>query len=394
MNAEPPAESAFGPAHGMGLYIHWPYCARICPYCDFNVFAAKDRDPAPLIEAISADMAGHARLPGSRPSPLTSVYFGGGTPSLLPPDAIWQWLGLAHQMFGLAERCEVTLEANPNDITTQTVAGWRDAGINRLSVGVQSLDDAALNFLGRDHDAATARQAVALALARFPSVSIDLIYARPGQPRDAWASELADALALGAPHLSLYELTIEEKTAFGARARRGEIVPLGEDDQAALYETTQAICEAAGLPAYEISNHAAGPDHRSVHNLTYWRGGDWIGLGPGAHGRLSVRGKRLATEAVRRPEAYIRRVEHKGTGWQEGPALTPLETARELLVMGLRSVDGIATRRIEGLTGAPLAAERLAQLGEAGLVVQANGRLALTPSGRLLADRIAAELAP
>lgn len=383
-----------GTAHGLGLYVHWPYCARICPYCDFNVYAAKDRDPDPLITAILSDIAGHARIAGYKPAPLTSVYFGGGTPSLMPPDAIWQVLGLCHQCFGLAEPCEVTLEANPNDISEDTVAAWRDAGVNRLSIGLQSLDDDALRFLGRDHDAAGARRAVELALKRFPSVSIDLIYARPGQSLNDWETELADALALGAPHLSLYELTIEEKTAFGVRARRGQLVPMPDDDQADLYEATQAICEAAGLPAYEISNHAAAPEHRSVHNLTYWRSGDWIGVGPGAHGRLSVRGKRLATEAVRRPDAYRARVDHTGKGWHEKTVLGPLDTARELLAMGLRPVEGIDMARIETLAGTPLDAVALARFEAASLVTRSSGRLVLTPQGRLLADHIAAELSP
>lgn len=378
----------------MGLYVHWPYCARICPYCDFNVFAAKDRDPEPLIDAILADIAGHGRIPGYEAPPLTSVFFGGGTPSLMPPDAIWTILGLSHQIFGLAEDCEVTLEANPNNIDPDRLAAWRDAGVNRLSIGVQSLDDEALRFLGRDHDAGMAKRAVEQALQRFSSVSLDMIYARPSQPIAAWEAELASALALGAPHLSLYELTIEEKTAFGARARRGELIPMDDDDQAELYERTQEICADAGLPAYEVSNHARTPGDRSVHNLTYWRGGDYIGVGPGAHGRLSVKGQRIATEAVRKPVAYQNRVEREGTGWQSRTALSVIDTAQELLVMGLRPTEGLDRRSVETLTGQSLDAERLADFAGMGLLVIDGDRIRLTADGRLLADRIAAELSP
>ncbi|MEM7768386.1 MAG: radical SAM family heme chaperone HemW [Pseudomonadota bacterium] len=386
--------AAYGPHNGMGLYVHWPYCARICPYCDFNVYAAKDRSPGTLVDALLADLAGHARIPGYKPAPLTSVFLGGGTPSLMPPDAIWSILGLAHQLYGLAEPCEVTLEANPADITDDALAAWRDAGVNRLSIGVQSLDDQALHFLGRDHDAATARRAVDAALKRVPSVSIDLIYARPGQSLAAWQAELGAGIALGAPHLSLYELTIEEKTAFGARARRGDLIPMPDDDQATLYEVTQAICDAAGLPAYEISNHAASPDHQSVHNLTYWRGGDWIGIGPGAHGRLTLKGQRIATEAVRKPGAYTSRIEQKGRGWQEKTVLTPLEAARERLAMGLRSAEGLPLQAIEALTGHPVEPNKLSDFQSAGLITVGHGKITLTPQGRLLADRITAELAP
>ena len=388
------APALFGPSFGMGLYVHWPYCARICPYCDFNVFAAKGRDPDPLIEAMLADISGHSRLPGYRPMPLTSVFFGGGTPSLMPPEAIWSILGVCHQTFGLADGCEVSLEANPNDITTETVSAWRDMGVNRLSIGVQSLDDAALTFLGRDHDAHGARRAVSLALERFPSVSIDLIYARPGQSTSDWETELGSALKLGAPHLALYELTIEEKTAFGARARRGDLVPMSDDEQADLYDLTQTVCDAAGLPAYEVSNHAAGTEHRARHNLTYWRGGDWIGIGPGAHGRLSVKGQRIATEAARKPDAYINRVQHKGRGWQEKAVLTPRDTARELVAMGLRPSEGLDRRAIEALAGQQMDMEKIAAFEAAGYLTQAGDRLALTAQGRLLADRIAVELSP
>lgn len=389
------APCPFGPAFGFGLYVHWPYCARICPYCDFNVYAAKDRDPEPLARAILADLAGHADWLGSggaRPA-LTSLYFGGGTPSLLPVDLIADMIDAASAHFGLAEGCEITLEANPDDVLAGDVDGWRAAGINRLSIGVQSLDNAALAFLGRGHDADTARRAVEAGLAVFKAVSVDLIYARPGQSAESWRTELAEALALGAPHLSLYELTIEERTAFAQAVARGAWTPMSADDQADLYELTQEVAEAAGLPAYEISNHAASPAHRSIHNLTYWRGGDWIGIGPGAHGRLSRGVRRLATTAHRKPADYMQAVASAGRGWADAVELTPIETARELLAMGLRSSEGISRARLERLCGR-LDPDRLGQLRADGFLAPDCDRLILTAQARLLADRIAADLSP
>ena len=265
--------SAVGPDYGFGLYIHWPYCARICPYCDFNVYAAKDRDPGPLLEAMCRDIIDNAaRLP-SHP-PLNSVFFGGGTPSLLPAGSIGRLIESAEKAFGLVEGAEISLEANPNDVLRSTPSDWQKAGINRLSLGVQSLDDDALRFLGRDHDAQAARTAYESAAQQFNNISLDLIYALPDQTLTAWEDQLQAALRLGAPHLSLYELTIEPPTPFGKQVERGEWSPLNDDRQADLYELTQALCEAAGLPAYEVSNHARTPDFESVHNRIYWRSGD------------------------------------------------------------------------------------------------------------------------
>ncbi|MCH2457393.1 MAG: radical SAM family heme chaperone HemW [Henriciella sp.] len=329
----------FGPTHGFGLYIHWPYCTRLCPYCDFNVYAAKDRDNAPLNAALLADLGRHADLLAGHPA-LGSVYLGGGTPSLMAPADIAALIETADQRFGLEADAEITLEANPVDISRQALGSWRAAGVTRLSLGIQSLDNEALNFLGRDHDAAKAQRSVAEALTVFDNLSIDLIYARPGQPQTSWKTELTDALTLGAPHLSLYELTIEERTAFGQRARRGELVPMDDDDQADLYELTQEVCEARGLPAYEVSNHAASKQYQSRHNMTYWRGGDWIGIGPGAHGRLTIDGARIATHAPARPADYqlsaqtpLERASFSG--------LSPLDNARELIALGLRAWNGL-----------------------------------------------------
>ena len=376
-----------GPEYGFGLYVHWPYCSRICPYCDFNVYAAKDRDPEPLLKAITADLSAHrARLPNH--PPLQSVFLGGGTPSLLSPGQMSAILETANDTFGLASDAEITLEANPNDIIASDPVAWALAGINRLSIGVQSLDDEALKFLGRDHASADALAAIDRAQTQFDNHSVDLIYARPGQSLTAWEAELTEVTALGAPHLSLYELTIAERTAFGHRAARGDLVPMPDDDQADLYELTQAICEAHGLPAYEVSNHARGAAYESKHNHIYWASGDWIGIGPGAHGRLTLNSQRCATEAPRRPADYIADPQASKTG------LSQTDTAREFLAMALRPTSGLSLERFELLFGAPANAEILVDLEKNGLSSIKDKMLALTPAGRLMADYISGLLAP
>ncbi len=378
----------FGPEFGFGLYIHWPYCARICPYCDFNVYAAKDRDSQPLLYAIIADIHEHRRRLPDHP-PLGSVYLGGGTPSLLRADEMSRLLAAAEDTFGLTPDCEITLEANPNDVLRAQPIAWRDAGVNRLSVGLQSLHDDALRFLGRDHDAQEGIEAVGCALSAFENVSIDLIYARPGQSLIDWRSELEAALDLGAPHLSLYELTIEARTAFGRRAARGELVAMPDNDQAALYELTRKICDAHGLPAYEVSNHARGERFRSRHNLTYWRGGDWIGVGPGAHGRLTVEGRRLETVATVRPKDYLISIKQCRA---RGEALPDGAAGEELLLMGLRTVEGISRKRVESSLSRPISETAWREFIQFGLMADEEDRLALTAEGRLLADRIGADL--
>lgn len=382
----------FGPAHGFGLYIHWPYCTRICPYCDFNVYAAKDRDNGPLNAALLADLGRHADLLVGHPA-LGSVYLGGGTPSLMAPTDIAALIETADRCFGLEEDVEITLEANPVDISRAALESWKAAGVTRLSLGIQSLEDEALTFLGRDHDAAMAKRSVAEALSVFDNLSIDLIYARPGQPQASWQTELTEALSLGAPHLSLYELTIEERTAFGQRAKRGELVPMDDDDQADLYELTQDISEAHGLPAYEVSNHAASKQYQSRHNLTYWRGGDWIGIGPGAHGRLTVDGVRIATHSAARP-AHYQLTTQTPLDQSSLSALSPLDNARELLALGLRSDVGFDLERTALIIGSDTDAATLQSLIETGLIRQNGPTVSLTREGRLLADRIAAELSP
>lgn len=383
----------FGPHFGFGLYVHWPYCTRICPYCDFNVYAAKDRASDPLVAAIADDIRAHRRkLP--QHGKLDTVYFGGGTPALLAPEQVAAILAAADATFGIKDGAEVTLEANPNDVLRADLLGLRRAGITRFSIGVQSMRDAALAFLGRDHDAEAGAEAVRRAMRVFGSVSMDLIYARPGQSPANWEAELADALALGAPHLSLYELTFEPATAFGKAAARGDITPMGDDAQADLYELTQHLTARAGLPAYEVSNHAASAAHQSRHNLIYWRGGDWIGAGPGAHGRLSVSGNRYATEAERRPEAYIAGIQMLKEGWADAGKLEPVEIAREILAMGLRAGEGVDLRRVEIVAGKPVSREKIGVFVEQGWVKMQGSELSLTESGRLLADALTAQLSP
>ncbi len=378
---------AVGPDYGFGLYVHWPYCARICPYCDFNVYAAKERNPEPLIAAILSDLKNHRQRLPNHPK-LQSVFLGGGTPSLLSVKDLARIIEVANDTFGLADDAEITLEANPNDILSHAPADWAATGINRLSIGVQSFDDDALHFLGRDHDAESARAAIKCAQAVFDNYSIDLIYARPGQSRVNWANELNAALNLGAPHLSLYELTIEARTAFGKRAARGDLVPMPDDDQADLYEITQEICEKRGLPAYEVSNHAQSAEFESRHNHIYWASGDWIGIGPGAHGRLTLSEQRFASEASRRPANYVQ---------DPTSAFTPLserETAHEFLAMALRPISGLDLKRFEAAFGQAPASDALDTLLENGHAYIQGERLKLTQDGRLLADYIANVLAP
>lgn len=378
---------AVGPKYGFGLYVHWPYCARICPYCDFNVYAAKDRDTAPLLDAIVQDIFRHRDALPDHPE-LDSVFLGGGTPSLLTGDQMARIVEAAKDAFGLRPGAEITLEANPNDILIGRPDAWRKAGVNRLSIGIQSLEDEALEFLGRDHDAAGAIEAVKSIQPMFENHSIDLIYARPGQSETDWSEELKRALGLGAPHLSLYELTIETRTAFGKRAARGELVPMLDDEQADLYERTQDICEAAGLMAYEVSNHARAPELESRHNHIYWASGDWIGVGPGAHGRLTIDGVRHANEAARRPADYISQKQTTVS------TLSTSESAREYLAMALRPLAGMNLARFESLFGSAPAPETIKDLIENGYATLDDNTLKLTIQGRLIADYVASLLAP
>jgi putative oxygen-independent coproporphyrinogen III oxidase len=374
------------PGSDVGLYVHWPYCARICPYCDFNVVRDRGRseEQAGLVEAILADLRAQRILTG--PRRLASIFFGGGTPSLMAPEAVARVVASARDLFPPAGEIEITLEANPTDAEAGRFAALADAGINRLSMGVQALDDAALRFLGRDHSAAEALRAVDLARRAFDRLSIDLIYARPDQTPEDWAAELTTALALGFEHVSPYQLTIEPTTAFGRAFARGTLTPPDEDRAASLYETTQAVLSAAGFDAYEVSNHARGPAARSSHNLHVWRGGDYLGLGPGAHGRLTLDGVRTATVAHRRIADYVAGVS-AGTPWSDRDAQTPADAAEERFLLALRTTEGAPVGLLTALDLSPARAPVSDLIADGFLMLQ-DDRLIATASGRPVLDGV------
>ena len=380
------------PAPPLGVYVHWPYCARICPYCDFNVVRDRGRgaEQAALAQAILADLEAHHALIG--PRRLVSIYFGGGTPSLMDPDWAGRIVARAKALWAPDEPVEITLEANPTDAEAGRFAAFAGAGVQRLSLGLQSLDDAALAFLGRNHGAAEGVRAAEIARTVFPRLSLDLIYARPGQTPDDWAAELGAAVALGAEHLSPYQLTIEAGTAFDRAVRRGLLTPQDPEAAAILYETTQETLTALGFEAYEVSNHARGPADRARHNLVYWRSQDYVGVGPGAHGRVTVNGVRNAAHAAARVGDYLRRVAQTGLGWDAGEALSAREVAEERLLTGLRTVEGV---RLAELAPLGLSADHplIADLARAGMVRMSDGALRATAEGRLVLNRLVSELA-
>ena len=381
-----------GPA-GLALYLHWPFCLAKCPYCDFNSHVAETIDQARWRRAYLAELGHYARLlPGRR---VETVYFGGGTPSLMPAETVAALLDAIASAWPLADDVEVTLEANPTSIEVGRFRDFRAAGVDRVSIGVQALDDADLAFLGRGHSAAEALAALELAGGVFPRWSFDLIYARPGQTAAAWLAELERALALGSSHISLYQLTIEQGTPFHVRWRQGGLALPGEEIEASLFELTGAATAAAGLPAYEISNHARAGE-ASRHNLIYWRGGAYVGVGPGAHGRLDLGSGRRAIVAHRRPERWLAAVAAQGHGIADEQALTPEEASRELLLMGLRLVEGVSLDRFAGPALAPLEtvldAEGRDRLQQAGYLEMAGGRLRVTETGRLVLNAVLGQL--
>jgi putative oxygen-independent coproporphyrinogen III oxidase len=373
----------------LGVYVHWPYCARICPYCDFNVFKDRGRvaEQAALAGAIVADLEAQAAITG--PRRLVSVFLGGGTPSLMDPAWAAEIVAAARRLWTPAADLEVTLEANPTDAEAARFEGFAAAGVNRLSLGLQSLEDAALAFLGRNHDAATAIRAAEAAARAFPRLSVDLIYARPGQTPDAWAEELRCAVGLGAEHVSPYQLTIEAGTAFDRAVKRGSLVPPDADTGAALFDVTQTVLQAEGFDAYEVSNHARGQAARSRHNLVYWQGLDYVGAGPGAHGRVTVGGARHATHAAARPADYIARVAATGLGFATRETLNPREAAEERLLSGLRITEGVPLSEVAALAIDP---DKIAGLVDLGLLADDPQRLRATPAGRLVLDRLTTEL--
>ena len=371
------------------LYIHWPFCAKKCPYCDFNSHVRAGVDVAAWQAALIADMRGEAAVAGGES--LTSIFFGGGTPSLMPPALVAALLVEAEALWGFAPNIEITLEANPSSVEAANFAALASAGINRVSLGVQSLDDAELRFLGRLHGAKEALAALETAQSHFKRVSFDLIYALPGHTPELWHDRLTRALALGTGHLSLYQLTIEPGTRFASDVRRGRLIPLDDDAAAQLFGITQDLTQAAGLPAYETSNHArAGEESR--HNLVYWRYQDYVGIGPGAHGRRGG----LATVRHKKPENFLSAVARQGDGIVEARALSVPEQATEALLMGLRLTEGVDLAALTARFGLPRAGliedAALTRLITLGLMWQDGTRIGVAPPGRALLDALLAEV--
>ena len=374
---------------GFALYVHWPFCRAKCPYCDFNSHVRDGVDHDRWRAALLRELDRFADATSGRR--LDSIFFGGGTPSLMDPRTVAAVIERATSRWRATEDLEITLEANPTSVEAERFHAFRSAGVNRVSLGVQALDDRDLALLGREHDVATALAAVDLAGAIFPRHSFDLIYARPGQSASAWREELRRALSHANGHLSLYQLTIEPGTKFHALVGAGALVPMDEDAQAELFELTQELLAGAGLAAYEISNHArTGQECR--HNLVYWRYGDYVGIGPGAHGRLTFGGERVATRTERIPERWLGAVESAGAGEVERERLARREQIVEMLMMGLRLAEGVAEQRLTRLAGRPLEQavdrEGLRRALEAGWLVRSDGRLVATPDGRQRLDHV------
>ena len=377
---------------GFGVYIHWPFCAAKCPYCDFNSHVRHQPvDQQRFAAAFATELATMRDRTG--PREVTSIFLGGGTPSLMKPETVGAVLDAVAKNWTVPAGIEVTLEANPSSVEAERFRGYRAAGVNRVSLGVQALNDRDLRFLGRLHDVAEALAAIELARKTFPRLSFDLIYARPGQTLDAWEAELAEAIGYAADHLSLYQLTIEEGTRFHSLHAAGKFEIPGSDEAADLYAVTQGVTAARGLPAYEISNHAR-PGAESRHNLTYWRYGEYVGVGPGAHGRFVEDGRRVVTVAEKMPETWANLVEARGHGITGGEMLTRSEEADEFLLMGLRLAEGIDLTRYEALSGKGFSPARLSVLQDEGLVAPVgNSRLRATPSGMIVLDAVVADLA-
>jgi oxygen-independent coproporphyrinogen-3 oxidase len=373
-----------------GVYIHWPFCKAKCPYCDFNSHVRHEAvDALGFARAIAAELGWLAEQ--TEDQKVTSIFFGGGTPSLMPPEAVGHVLDAIARLWLVANDAEVTLEANPTSAEAQNFTGYRTAGINRVSVGVQALNDADLKSLGRPHSAEEALAAFRLAARIFSRVSFDMIYARPGQSAEAWRQELSRALAEQQGHMSLYQLTIEPGTAFGALHESGRFPVLPEETASDLYFITQELTEAAGLPAYEISNHAA-PGHQSRHNRTYWRYLPYAGAGPGAHSRIGSGMSRRALVAEKHPESWRQLVETRGHGIIEDVPVSSADQALEYLLMGLRISEGIDLERHAALAGETIAEERITELVSLGLVTRTGSRLIATPRGRPVLNAIIARL--
>lgn len=371
------------------LYIHWPFCAKKCPYCDFNSHVRDSVDVAAWQAALIADMRAEAAVAGGES--LASIFFGGGTPSLMPPAVVAALLAEAERLWGFDPAIEITLEANPSSVEATNFAALAGAGVNRVSLGMQSLDDAELRFLGRLHGAGEALAALDTAQRHFARVSFDMIYALPGHTPELWEERLARALGFGTGHLSLYQLTIEPGTRFASDVRRGRLVPLDDDEAAELFDITQRLTGAAGLPAYETSNHAR-PGEESRHNLVYWRYQDYAGIGPGAHGRRGG----MATVRHKKPENYLAAVARQDDGIAEARALAIPEQAAEALLMGLRLTEGVDLAALSARFGLPVAGlvdkGALARLAGLGMMWTQGMRIGVAPPGRGVLDALLAEL--
>jgi oxygen-independent coproporphyrinogen-3 oxidase len=375
-----------------GVYIHWPFCLSKCPYCDFNSHVRHGGiDESCFVRAFASEIAATAARVSDRT--VSTIFFGGGTPSLMQPSTVEAILDAIARHWPIASDVEITLEANPTSVEASRFRAYRLAGVNRVSIGLQALDDAALRELGRLHSVREALDAVAVARSTFDRYSFDLIYARSGQTQEAWASELKRALSEAGEHLSLYQLTIEEGTPFYLLHRSGKLTTPDENTARSLYDITQALCADAGLPAYEVSNHAR-PGSECRHNLIYWRGHEYAGIGPGAHGRLIIDGRRHATATEREPQAWLRRVQEHGHGFISEEALTQEEIGDEFLLMGLRLTEGVDPLRFAQLSGRPLDSRRIKLLRDQGAVeLTPRGRLRATKAGFPVLDAVVADLA-
>lgn len=382
------------PEPGFGVYFHWPFCRKKCPYCDFNSHVRDAVDQKTWTQNLLTELSWFATQTPRRP--VTSIFFGGGTPSLMEPQTVAALIDGVAEHFSLSDDIEISLEANPTSAEAQSFAGYRDAGVNRLSMGVQSLRDEALRFLGREHSVSEAFKTIELARGVFPNISFDLIYALPDQSLDAWHKDLTEALNLAGDHLSLYQLTIEPNTGFAGALKRREF-ELPKDELAEeMFDLTQDLCTKAGLPAYEISNHAR-PGFECRHNLTYWRYGHYLGIGPGAHGRVEIEGSRQAFEQIKRPEKWLNSVQNFNQGVEARSVLSDqTERAEELLLMGLRLTEGVWFRNFEAAVGAPIfeiiSHNKAQMLVQAGFLKITDCRIRATDKGRFVLNSLLAEL--
>ncbi len=374
---------------GFGVYVHWPFCLSKCPYCDFNSHVVANVDQRQWAAALTRELEHMRALTG--PRELRSIFFGGGTPSLMEVSTVDAVLSAIDRLWGIHQGVETTLEANPTSVEAERFRGYRAAGVNRLSLGVQSLDDRELKFLGRLHSAEEALKAIGLAREIFPRLSFDLIYARPGQTAESWMHELRLALSHAADHLSLYQLTIEEGTAFARLYERGAFRLPEEEDAAELYRLTGEIAAEAGMSAYEVSNYAR-PGAEARHNLVYWRYGDYAGVGPGAHGRISGDGKKLATQTLKMPGEWLAAVNAAGHGIVAMEEVSPAEQGDEMMLMGLRLEEGVPLSRYTRLTGRSIDETRIESLVRDGFLVRNGDRISTTQQGRLVLDALLGRL--